>query len=101
MTEVPGTEPRLFSKRWWTSSNPYWGEWRSGPWGYVCLALFIAMAGGGVFFFNNTRQGWITFVVTVGLVLAGTFTARPGGRDDLAWIRRHQAKYQSDEHPQA
>ena len=93
--EVP--EPRLFSKRWWTTSNPYWGEWRAGPWGWVCLVLAIALVSLGVYFLNNTRQGWIAAVMTFAIAMAGTFGSRPGTRRDLARLRRHQYKYGSGE----
>jgi len=94
-SETP--KPRLFSRRWWTTSDPYWGEWRSGLWGWVCLALAFVLSILGVHFLNNTKQGWITLTFTWSVVLVGTLGARSGKQSDLARLRRHQYQCRKDE----
>ncbi|MCA0146261.1 hypothetical protein [Blastococcus sp. LR1] len=88
------SDPPLFSKRWWTDTNPYWGEWRSGPWGWfylgVAVVLVLTMAA-----LDGTWQGWATATALLVFVLAGTWTARPGRRSDAARLRRHQHRHRN------
>ncbi|TYP81212.1 hypothetical protein BD833_12518 [Blastococcus xanthinilyticus] len=100
MNDEDAHEPRLFSKRWWTQTNPYWGEWRSGPWGWFYSALVVLLLVGMAYLFDTTAEGWITVAVMLAVVLAVSITARPGRRRDDARLRRHQAGAPDDVNPE-
>ena len=99
MNEEDAHEPRLFSKAWWTQTNPYWGEWRSGPWGWFYFAVVVIVLIGMAYLGDTTWEGWVTVAVMVIVVLAVSVTARPGRRRDDARLRRHQAGRRDDGDP--
>ncbi|RBY91785.1 hypothetical protein DQ244_10910 [Blastococcus sp. TBT05-19] len=94
--DVESSDPPPFSRRWWTDTNPYWGEWRSGPWGRAYLALVVVLLPLGAYFSGGTWQGWITAIALLAFVLVASLTARPGRRSDMARLRRHQHGYRGD-----
>ena len=92
MREEDDADPRFLSKQWWADTNPYWGERRSGPWEWACSVVSVLLLIGGAYFFNNTRETWLTVAVLLTVLVFGSVTARPGRRRDVARLRRHQFK---------